>query len=105
MICSLDEIRAAQRRLSGVALQTPLASCECGLRLKAESLQPIGSFKLRGAYNFIAQLAPEARERGVITYSSGNHAQGVAYSARAMGVRAIIVMPSNSPAVKVNATR
>ena len=64
---------------------------------KPESLQPIGSFKLRGAYNKIASFSDEERRRGVISYSSGNHAQGVAYAARAMGVKAVIVMPRNAP--------
>ncbi len=68
-------------------------------------MQPIGSFKLRGAFNKIAQLSAAERARGVITYSSGNHAQGVAYAARAVGTKAVIVMPSNAPAVKVAATR
>ncbi|MGH9525019.1 MAG: threonine ammonia-lyase [Terriglobales bacterium] len=73
--------------------------------LKPESLQPIGSFKLRGAYNLISSLPDEDRRRGVITYSSGNHAQGVAYAARALGVKAVIVMPNNAPQVKVDSTR
>ena len=72
--------------------------------LKAESLQPIGAFKIRGAANKILQLAPEEIARGVITYSSGNHAQGVAYAAREVGAKAVIVMPSNAPAVKRAAT-
>ena len=72
---------------------------------KAESEQPIGSFKLRGAYNCIAQLSPEELRRGVITYSSGNHAQGVAYAARALGSKAVIVMPDNAPIVKIDATK
>jgi threonine dehydratase len=74
------------------------------LYLKPENLQPIGSFKLRGAYNKVAALSEEERGRGVITYSSGNHAQGVAYAARALGVKAVIVMPQNAPAVKREAT-
>jgi threonine dehydratase len=75
------------------------------LWVKAESLQPIGSFKLRGAFNKVAQLSAAERARGVITYSSGNHAQGVAFAARVLGIKAVIVMPSNAPQVKVNATR
>ncbi len=67
-------------------------------------MQPIGSFKLRGASNKILQLKPEEIRRGVITYSSGNHAQGVAYAARAVGAKAVIVMPSNAPAIKRAAT-
>jgi threonine dehydratase len=72
--------------------------------LKAESLQPIGAFKIRGAANKILQLTPEEIGRGVITYSSGNHAQGVAYAARVVGAKAVIVMPSNAPAIKRAAT-
>jgi len=74
------------------------------LYLKLENLQPIGAFKIRGAYNKIASLSQEERERGVITYSSGNHGQGVAYAARALGLRAIIVMPADSPLIKRQAT-
>ena len=82
--------------------KTPKSSRQ--LYLKPENLQPIGSFKLRGAYNKVASLSEEERSRGVITYSSGNHAQGVAYAARALGVKAVIVMPENAPAVKREAT-
>ncbi|MGA2202230.1 MAG: threonine/serine dehydratase [Terriglobales bacterium] len=74
------------------------------LFLKLENLQPIGAFKLRGAYNKVASFSDEERRRGVISYSSGNHAQGVAYAARAFGVKAIIVMPSNAPKNKLEAT-
>lgn len=74
------------------------------LYLKPENLQPIGAFKLRGAYNKIASLSDAERARGVITYSSGNHAQGVAYAARALDTKAIIVMPRNAPAIKREAT-
>lgn len=74
------------------------------LYLKPENLQPIGAFKLRGAYNKIASLTDEERACGVITYSSGNHAQGVAYAARALGTKAVIVMPRNAPAIKRDAT-
>ncbi len=93
-----------------MALHTPLIRCEVAgragqLLVKPEGLQPIGSFKLRGAFNKIAQLSAAERARGVITYSSGNHAQGVAFAARAVGAKAVIVMPSNAPAVKVAATR
>ena len=99
-------MRAAQERLRGVALHTPLVSFDFGaLWIKAEGLQPIGSFKLRGAFNKIAQLSAAQRRCGVITYSSGNHAQGVAYAARALGVKAVIVMPSDAPQVKRTATQ
>jgi threonine dehydratase len=108
-IVSLDEIRAAQARLVGVAVRTPLvalpvAGATGAVFIKNESAQVTGSFKLRGAYNRIAQLTPEERGRGVITYSSGNHAQGVAYAARVLGVKAVIVMPSNAPVMKREAT-
>jgi len=74
------------------------------LFLKPENQQPIGAFKLRGAYNKIASLTQEERARGVITYSSGNHGQGVAYAARTLGVNAVIVMPKNAPPIKLEAT-
>ena len=105
MLVTQAELRAAQERLRGVAVPTPVVNFAAGLWVKAEGLQPIGSFKLRGAFNKIAQLPADARSCGVITYSSGNHAQGVAYAARAMGTKAVIVMPSNAPQVKVKATR
>jgi threonine dehydratase len=106
VLVTLSELRAAQERLRGVAVHTPLVRLEPeALWIKAESLQPIGSFKLRGAFNKIAQLSAQERACGVITYSSGNHAQGVAYAARALGIKAVIVMPSNAPEVKVKATQ
>ena len=87
-------------------LETHLTELPDGRRLflKLENLQPIGAFKLRGAYNKIASLPEDARKRGVVSYSSGNHAQGVAFAARAMGVKAVIVMPGNAPAIKLDAT-
>lgn len=107
---TLNDIREAQARLSGVAVRTELIQTSLGeyaagpdgrkLYLKPENLQPIGAFKLRGAYNKIASLSPEDRSRGVITYSSGNHGQGVAYAARALGTKAVVVMPDNTPAIK-----
>lgn len=115
---TLDDVRAAEERIAGVAVRTALHRVErerlklggfpeppFDLYIKAESEQPIGSFKLRGAYNMVAQLSPEELKRGVITYSSGNHAQGVAYAARALGAKAVIVMPNNAPEVKKAATR
>lgn len=107
---TLEDILKAQTRLDGIAVRTRLIefshseSASRRLFLKPENQQPIGAFKLRGAYNKIASLSPEDRTRGVITYSSGNHAQGVAYAARALGVKAIIVMPNNAPAIKREAT-
>jgi threonine dehydratase len=113
-LVSVEEIRAAAVRIAGVAVKTPLVEAAfpglsgygTGKRiwLKAESLQPIGAFKLRGAANKILQLTPDEIRRGVITYSSGNHAQGVAYAAREVGAKAVIVMPSNAPAIKRAAT-
>jgi threonine dehydratase len=109
-LVSLTEIRAAAQRIAHIAIKTPLIEAAfpglsgygTGKRiwLKAESLQPIGAFKMRGAANKILQLAPEEIKRGVITYSSGNHAQAVAYVAREVGAKAVIVMPSNAPAIK-----
>jgi threonine dehydratase len=107
---SLSDIRAAQGRLRGITLHTRLIefphseSTARQLFLKPEDQQPIGAFKLRGAYNKIASLSENDRKRGVITYSSGNHAQGVAYAARALGVKSVIVMPDNAPAIKREAT-
>ncbi|HVR25401.1 MAG TPA: threonine/serine dehydratase [Candidatus Polarisedimenticolia bacterium] len=106
----LDDIRAAQARLDGVTVRTRLVefnhkqSDVRRLYLKPENQQPIGAFKLRGAYNKIASLSAEDRKRGVISYSSGNHAQGVAYAARALGVKSVIVMPDNAPTIKREAT-
>jgi threonine dehydratase len=102
-LVGLDRIREAARTLEGVAIHTPLVPFgrpEDRTFLKAESLQPIGAFKIRGAYVAVASLTPDERARGVITYSSGNHAQGVARAARLLGVPAVIVMPSDAPAVK-----
>ncbi len=109
-LVTLPELRSAHARLRGVALHTPLIRFELPgqvgkLWVKPEGLQPIGSFKLRGAFNKVVQLPADERARGVITYSSGNHAQGVAYAARAVGAKAVIVMPSNAPQVKIKATR
>jgi threonine dehydratase len=92
-----------------VAIRTPLIRFQPlegrELYLKAECLQPVGSFKLRGAYNKIASLSNEEKQRGVIAHSSGNHAQGVAYAARALGVHATIVVPDNIPEIKLQATK
>ena len=102
-LVSLEDIRAAAVRLEGIALLTPVVEYAAGpprILLKAESLQPIGAFKIRGAYNAIAQLDAAARIRGVVTHSSGNHAQGVSRAARMLGVHATVVMPSDAPAIK-----
>ena len=108
-LVSLDAIRAAAERIANIAVKTPLVRADFPgvpgkVWLKAESLQPIGAFKIRGAANKILQLTAEEITRGVITYSSGNHAQGVAYAAREVGAKAVIVMPSNAPAIKRAAT-
>lgn len=127
-LITLPDILAARDRLRGIAARTPLIPlnparlseaakrfhADLGVTgtlpqiyLKNEAAQPIGSFKLRGAYNHVAALAerdPAALARGVITFSSGNHAQGVAYAARALGAKAVIVMPENAPRVKRDAT-
>ncbi|HSO28743.1 MAG TPA: threonine/serine dehydratase [Candidatus Sulfomarinibacteraceae bacterium] len=102
-LVGIEAIRAAAERLRGVAIRTPLVSFSSGpprVLLKAESLQPIGAFKIRGAYNAIAQLSPDELRRGVVAHSSGNHAQGVARAARLLGTHAVVVMPSDAPAVK-----
>jgi len=107
---TLSDLHSAQSRLRGITLHTPLIEfklCDADPRrllLKPENQQPIGAFKLRGAYNKIASLTDAERQRGVISYSSGNHAQGVAYAARALNVRAVIVMPNNAPQIKREAT-
>jgi threonine dehydratase len=99
-LVTLEEIRAARERIKGTAVYTPMI--EVGsLRLKLESLQPMGAFKIRGAYNMIAQLPKDSLQRGVITYSSGNHGQAVALAAQKIGAPAVIVMPTTAPAVKV----
>jgi len=122
---TLSDLRSAQSRIRGVVVRTRLIEFDWGLPhvssllrgmgpfaanpnrrlfLKPENHQPIGAFKLRGAYNHIASLSEDERRRGVISYSSGNHAQGVAYAARALNTKAVIVMPNNAPANKCEAT-
>ncbi len=108
---SLEDVRAAARRIDGVVHRTPTLTSRSldettGLTIfcKAENLQRAGSFKLRGAYNRISSLSPEVRDRGVVAYSSGNHAQAVALAAREIGIPALIVMPEDAPSVKREAT-
>jgi len=116
---TLSNLRSARTRLQGITLRTRLIefpsnmwgqppsavqSGEARVLLKPENQQPVGAFKLRGAYNKIASLSEAERKRGVISYSSGNHAQGVAYAARALHTKAVIVMPNNAPAIKREAT-
>jgi len=111
-LIAFEDVLAAAKRLRGVAHRTPVVTSRTldertGARayLKCENLQRMGAFKFRGAYNRIAQLSARERERGVVAFSSGNHAQGVALAARLLGVPATIVMPSDAPAAKVAATR
>jgi threonine dehydratase len=116
---TLTDLHSARSRLQGITTRTRLIELpqtmwgqppsavrtgEARLYLKPENQQPIGAFKLRGAYNKIAALSDEDRGRGVISYSSGNHAQGVAYAARALKVKSVIVMPNNAPQIKREAT-
>ena len=103
-----EDVVAAAERIGGLVERTPLIESEiAGMRvwLKCECLQTGGAFKLRGATNRLLQLSPDERKRGVVAFSSGNHARGVAIAARRLGVRAIIVMPSDAPQVKVDGTR
>jgi threonine dehydratase len=112
VILSLDDVRAAAERLSGVAHRTPVLTSRtldertgATAFLKAECLQRGGAFKFRGAYNLISSLDPEERARGVVAYSSGNHAQAVSLAARLLGTSATILMPADTPAAKLDATR
>ena len=109
---TFDDVLAAARRLEGVAIRTPLlentrVNARLGGRLfiKAECLQRTGSFKLRGAYNFLASMSEADRKKGVVGWSSGNHAQGLAEAARLMGMKATIVMPADAPALKIANTK
>lgn len=106
---TLDAIRAAAGRVRSIAKVTPLmdVSAAAGrpLLLKVESLQPGGAFKIRGAYNMVAQLTEAQRGNGVITYSSGNHGQALALAARALGAHAVVVMPTTAPQIKVEGAR
>jgi threonine dehydratase len=109
---SFSDIVAAQKRIRGHAVVTPmLSSPELDKRtggrifVKAEPLQKTGSFKFRGAYNRLSQIARRDRKRGVVAYSSGNHAQGVAYAAQLFGLKATIIMPKDSPQLKIDNTR
>jgi threonine dehydratase len=105
------DVEAAARRIDGVAHRTPVATSRtlderlsARLFLKCENLQRAGAFKFRGAYNAVAKLSPDERARGILTYSSGNHAQAIALASRLLGARATIVMPQNAPAAKRRAT-
>ena len=109
-LVTVDDIRAAADRIRGSVLRTPLIPAPWGdperpLWLKPENLQAIGAFKVRGAFNAIAHLDPAVRARGVVAYSSGNHAQAVAHAAATFGISASIVMPEETPQIKIDATR
>ncbi|WP_006243545.1 pyridoxal-phosphate dependent enzyme [Mycolicibacterium tusciae] len=107
---TIDDIRAAAMRIRAFAVRTPLlpalwAERDRPLWIKPENLQPIGAFKVRGAFNAIGNLDESVRTRGVVAYSSGNHAQAVAYAAAVYGIPAHLIMPAETPALKVEATR
>jgi len=109
---TFEDVKAAAKRLSGVAHRTPVLTSNFldhrtgnRLFLKCENFQRAGAFKFRGAYNALAQLTPEQRRYGVVSFSSGNHAQGVALAAKLLGISAKIVMPHDAPAAKLAATR
>jgi threonine dehydratase len=108
-LVTLDQIREAAERVRPIARKTPLidVSAPAGrpLFLKCESLQPGGAFKIRGAYNMVAQLTDDQRRRGVITYSSGNHGQAMALAARELGAPAVVVMPTTAPTIKVEGAK
>lgn len=112
MAVTLADIQKAAQRLAGVAIETPLLSNQelnrrvgADLYYKPESLQHIGAFKFRGAYNRLVQLSAAEKSRGVVAFSSGNHAQGVAYAAKLLSMKATIVMPSDAPKIKLDGTR
>jgi threonine dehydratase len=112
MRVSIDDVSEAAQRLDGVAVRTPLfsspaldARLQGRVLIKAETFQRVGAFKFRGAYNRLSRLSEDERTRGVVAFSSGNHAQGVAMAARALGMPALIVMPADAPRVKAEATR
>jgi threonine dehydratase len=108
-LVTLEEIRAAAARVAPIARVTPVldVSAAAGFRLllKCECLQPGGAFKIRGAYNMVAQLTSAQRHRGVVTFSSGNHGQAMALAARELGAPAVVVMPTTAPQVKIDGTR
>ena len=110
-LVTLDEITAARERIKSAARYTPLidvpypGATESRLLLKCENLQRMGAFKFRGAFNALSKLGREQKAKGVLAYSSGNHAQAVALAAQMLGMPAVIVMPDDAPAVKLAATR
>jgi threonine dehydratase len=104
-LVSAADIHAAAERIRGIAVRSPIVHAGTSLALKCEHLQPMGAFKMRGACNFLAQLSPDARAAGVITYSSGNHGQAVALAAQRFGLPSVVVMPETAPRVKVDGVR
>jgi threonine dehydratase len=106
---TLEDIRGAARRVAAMARVTPLVDASAAasrpLLLKCESMQPGGAFKIRGAFNMVAQLTDDQRRRGVITYSSGNHGQAMALAARQLGAPAVVVMPTTAPRIKIDGAR
>lgn len=104
-LVTLEDVRAAAAAIAPHVVRTPLLSFDSGLWIKPESLQPIGAFKQRGAVNALSRIPSEDRARGVVAYSSGNHAQAVAYAAKILGMPAAIVVPNNTPQLKIDATR
>jgi threonine dehydratase len=111
-LLTVEALRATAQALDGVAVRTPLipvpalaSRVNVPVFLKGEQLQPVGAFKIRGAYTAISRIPPEQRARGVITYSSGNHGQAVAFAAQLLGIRSVVVMPQRAPAIKVAGVR
>ena len=109
-LITIEDVHAAAERIRGAAVRTPLLPCDWAdvdrpLWLKPENLQPVGAFKIRGAANAMARIPASARANGVVAYSSGNHAQAVAYMAKRLGLPAVIVVPENTPATKIEASR
>jgi threonine dehydratase len=111
-LLTLEALRTTAQALDGIAVRTPLipvpsliSRVGVSVLLKGEHLQPVGAFKIRGAYTAISRISPELRQGGVITYSSGNHGQAVAYAAQLLGLRSVVVMPQRAPAIKVAGVR
>jgi len=111
-VVTFSDVQSAAERLRGQAHRTPVVTSRtfdqiagCRVFFKCENLQRAGAFKFRGAYNALSQLTPEQRARGVVAFSSGNHAQGLALAAKVLGIPATVVMPSDAPQIKVDATR
>jgi len=109
---TFSDVQSAAERLRGQAHRTPVVTSRtfdrlvgCQVFFKCENLQRAGAFKFRGAYNALSQLTPEQRQRGVVAFSSGNHAQGLALAAKVLRIPAAVVMPSDAPQIKVEATR